>query len=64
MAEYDHIRKFNKRSKKLASELHRFQTIDSKQFVQSIQHNTELFFNSERIAEEMYKPFYSWLEND
>ena len=62
MADYDHIRKFDKRSKKLASELHRFQTIDSKQFVQSIQHNTELFFDSERIAEEIYKPFYSWLK--
>lgn len=64
MADYDHIRKFNKRSKKLASELHKFLTMDSKEFVDAIQYNAELFFNAERIAEEMYKPFYLWVKND
>ena len=64
MADYDNVRKFNKRSKKLVSELHKFKDIDTKQFVEAIQYNTELFFNSERIAEEMYKPFYEWVNND
>ena len=63
MADYDHIRKFNKRSKKLASELHQFQNMDTSQFVDAIQHNLELFFDSKRIAEEMYKPFYKWLND-
>ena len=63
MAEYDNVRKFNKRSKKLVSELHKFKDIDTKQFVEAIQYNTELFFDSKRIAEEMYKPFYEWVNN-
>jgi hypothetical protein len=63
MADYDHIRKFNKRSKKLATESYKFKKLDTKQFVDSIQHNVELFFDSERIAYEMYLPFYKWLND-
>lgn len=63
MTQYDHIRKFNKRSKKLATELYKFKKLDTKRFVDAIQHNVELFFDSERIAHEMYLPFYKWLND-